>query len=512
VAFALAGCGEEETSSGRAELADLAPPDAPVYAEVVLRPEGEQRDELEAALGALLGTEDPGGMILGELEQESAEDGTPTDYSEDVLPWLGERASIFASGFGGEAEEIYASVVETTDPEAAAEANRVMVEEDGDSFEQKSYDGVEYLLEDSDGFPASGIVDGHLVGGSELGFQAVVDASGGESLADSTELPGEFDQLGSDAMAAFYADPAAVLDALEASGQLPAEQREAIEAQAGVGLDEPVAGALGATASSFFFESSGAVGDSTIEAAPELLAGLPADSWLAGAVGEVGAELDAAVAGFDAQLEASPVVPPELSGGLEAAAARELGLDLDELTGWIGDVAFYFRGASIFGLGGALIIETSDEQATLEALEPVREAIDREPSLETEPLEIEGEGFEVVIAEVPIQIPVVVRDDRLTVGLGTDSVEEALEPDEPLTDSDAFSAAAAELGEDVEPTFFFDFEPLVELVESTGQAEGDPDYEQAKPYLDALDHLLFGQAVEDDRLRFRISLGVDEAD
>ena len=511
-ALAPAGCGEEESAGTGAELADLAAPDAAIYAEALVRPEGEQREEIEAALGTLLGTDDPGGFIVSELEQESEQEGTPTDYSEDVLPWLGERASAFASSFGGEGEATYASVVETTDPEAAAVASLAMVEESGEPFEEKSYEGIDYLLEESEDFPASGIVDGHLVGGSEAGFEAVVDAAAGEGLADSTDLPDDFDALGSDAVLAFYADPAAVLDALEVSGELAADQREGVEAQFGIGIDEPVAGSLGATSSSFFFEASSSPGEMTAEAAPELLAELPADSWFAAAASDFGEVLDATIEGIDAQFETHGPPSPELIGGIEAAFRRETGLDLrEDVLEWMGDVGFYFRGTSIFGLGGAVIVETSDEQATLDALERLRETLEREPSIELEPLDIEGGGFEIVIVGAPVQVPVVVREGRLVVGLGTDSVEEAFAAGEPLGESEALEAATEELGDDLEPTFFFDFEPLVELVESTGQAAGDPGYAEAKPYLDALDFLVVGQTSEDERVRFRATLGVDEA-
>lgn len=510
--LAVAGCGDQESgdSASGSELAGFAPAGAPVYAEAVVRPQGDQRADVEAALGTLLGTEDPGALILTRLDQEAEADGSGIGFSEDVLPWLGERAAFFAQDFGeSSADGSYAAIVETTDPEAAADLNRTVVEENGEDFVEKTYDGVDYLLEQDEDLGASGIVDDHLVAGTEDGFRAVVDAAAGESLADSDALPEEFDRLGSDVMLAAYADPGAVLDGLEASGELPAEQREAVEAQLGIGIDEPLTAALGADSSSFFFETSSSPAANSPAAAPDLLAALPASSWVALSAGDVGAALDAAISGFDAQLEAAPAVPRELRGGLEAAAGRELDLDLKELTGWIGDVAFYFRGTSIFGLGGALIVETSDEAATLEALDSLRAVLDRDPSVEIQPLELEGEGFEVALLGAPVQIPIVVRDGRLVAGLGSESVEEAFGAEEPLGDSDGFSAASAEL-DDLEPSFYFDFEPLVELIESTGQAADDPGYAEAKPYLDALDFLVFGQALDDERLRFRVSLGLDQ--
>ena len=56
-----------------------------------------------------------------------------------------------------------------------------------------------------------------------------------------------------------------------------------------------------------------------------------------------------------------------------------------------------------------------------------------------------------------------------------------------------------------------DFVPLFQLVDGFPQATQDPSYQQAKPYLDHLDYLIFGGRSEDDRGSVRMVLGLRDA-
>jgi len=500
---ALAGCGDETNESPGAELAGFVPPDAVAYAEAVVRPEGDLRDNLDSALGTLLATEDPGGMIVDALNEQLANDGLT--YEDAIEPWLGERAAIFATRFGSQPE--YAFVVETTDPEAAMDTIRADLEDEA-TVEDRSYEGTDYLLAQDEDFAATGIVDDHLITGSVSGFERVVDAAAGESVADSGGLGPEFDAV-SGGLLAFYADPKAVIDALAEGGDIPAAQLEAIQAQIGAAGEAPVVGGLDVTENSFTLEFSSATGDTAVTAASDLFESLPAGSWLAFATGGLGAAAEHAISAFDAQVNASPVVPPELRGGLEATLQRELGIDIREVLGWMGDAAGYVSGTSIFGLSAALIIETDDEAATLRTLDQVRSALERSSDFEITPLSAGGQGFQIVVPETPVQMPIVVQDGRLVAGLGEASVEQALSPDEPLTDSEAFDSVAGALGDDFRPLILIDAEPIVQLVESTGVSTSDSDYAEAKPYLDAIDFFAAGVREDGDRSTVRFVLGVD---
>ena len=96
------------------------------------------------------------------------------------------------------------------------------------------------------------------------------------------------------------------------------------------------------------------------------------------------------------------------------------------------------------------------------------------------------------------------------VAVGGATVADVLSPSETLGDSDRFAEVSGSLGEDVTPSFFLDFAPILSLAESTGQASSDPDYQMAKPYLDALDYFVAGSKVDGDRSMASIVLGIKE--
>jgi Protein of unknown function (DUF3352) len=502
-AIAIAACGDEAETASSVELSGFVPSDSVVYAEAVVRPEGDQREEAESALGTLLGTDDPGAMIRDAINSGLEDDGLT--YEDAIEPWLGERVAAFATGFGERAE--YAVIAETTDPETALETVRADLEDEG-GVRERTYEGTTYLLSSEDDVAATGIVDDHLVSGSVEGFERVVDTVGGESIADSGALGPGFEAV-SGGLASFYADPSGLIDALAQAGEIPAAQVETIQAQLGAVGQEPVVGGFDIGSDNFSLEFSTASPEQGAGTPGDLIENLPADSWLALGIGDLGALAQQAIAAFDAQIQAGPVVPPELRGGLEATVRRELGVDLGEIFSWMGDVSGYVRGTSIFGLGAAVIVETSDEEATLDTLDQLRSALERNPQVVITPLTIEGEGFQIAIRETPVQIPVVVRDGRLVAGLGEASVEQALSPDETLGESETFSAVTDDLGDDFEPTVLVDFEPILQLVESTGEVASDPDYAEVKPYLDALDFLAGGVRTEGDRTTVRLVLGLD---
>jgi hypothetical protein len=111
---------------------------------------------------------------------------------------------------------------------------------------------------------------------------------------------------------------------------------------------------------------------------------------------------------------------------------------------------------------------------------------------------------------VPVQIQFVQEDGKVVVGLGSESVDQVYSPDSTLADAEAFQAATDALG-DFAPVAFIDFVPLLQLLESFQQVSEDPDYQQAKPYLDHLDSLGVGGRSEGGRASVRIVLGLRDA-
>ncbi|HEY7150399.1 MAG TPA: DUF3352 domain-containing protein [Solirubrobacterales bacterium] len=486
----LTGCGGgggTTTSFTGPDPATVAPADAPLFAEAVVRPAGDQKDALDSALSKLLATDDPGGFILERLDRALGEQAKGFTFENDVAPWLGSRAGVFLETFTDDADG--AAVLAVTNPAAARDAIDKASAASDERQRHATYDGVPY---DSSGSTATGLVGDFLVTGSEGAFKEAVDASQGSSLADSGDFSARLAAAPEDQIAFLYAEPRGIVDALERSGELTAQELEAAGPQVQTLLSQPATASVSATADDVSLELSAAQGSNT--PAPRespLMSGFPSDSWLAFASSDAGAAL---------------------GQGL-GAAEQALGFDLGAQLGhWAGDVGGFARGTSLFGLGGALVLETGDEQASAETLDDLRRALSADRSVRVSPLSASGEqGFSLSPAGVPIQVQFVQRDGKVVVGLGPDSVDQVFSPSSTLGDSDAFKAAEGSLGDDFPPVAFLDFVPLLQLVESFQQAAEDPDYQQAKPYLDHLASLAVGGRSEGDRASVRVVLGLRDA-
>jgi len=496
-ALRASGCGEggEETTAtsfAGPDPAGLTPPDAPLFAESVVRPEGDQKAALQAALSKLLATDDPAGFIVQQLDRALTESNSGLTYTQDIEPWLGQRAGIFFETFTEEADG--AAVVATTDPEATRRAIDKAAAADKVRERTRSYKGFDYEV-DRDG-TAAGIVGDFLVAGTEKAFRDAVDASNGDSLAASGGFEAQLDQAPDDKLAFLFVDPQAVADALRRSGQLTAGQLRSAGPQLQALLSQPAVASISSTSEQLAFEASTAASD----AAPapeesELLRDFPADSWVAFGAADAGSAFGQ---GF--------------AQGATTGASQALRFDLGSQLGhWAGDVGGFVRGTSLFGLGGALVLESKDEQASARTLGDLQDSLSGNPSVSVSPLSAGGEqGFSLSPAGVPIQIQFVQRDGKVVAGLGSESVDDVFSPGSTLDDADSFDAVAGALGGDFAPVAFIDFEPLFQLVEGLPQAADDPDYQRAKPYLDHLDYLAAGARAAEGRSAVRVVLGLRE--
>jgi hypothetical protein len=78
-ALLVAGCGGGGGGAND-DLASLAPADASVYLESVIRPEGSQKDAIESLASRVGGIQDPGGAILSRLNAVLAQNGSDFSY------------------------------------------------------------------------------------------------------------------------------------------------------------------------------------------------------------------------------------------------------------------------------------------------------------------------------------------------------------------------------------------------------------------------------------------------
>ena len=244
-AVVISACGEDDAAVGSAR--EAAPAGAVLYAEATIRPEGEQREQLDSVLERFGGV-DPGELIVGQLDAAAADDGADFSYSEDIEPWLGERASVFfldfEGGYPGEIspedatddDENLALMVESTDDEAAQAAVDKALEAEGGGTEESSGDHDYLLTEDG---TAVAVEDGLVMFGSVTSLEAAFETlDGGAALVDDEGFTSQLDTDALDeSFASLWVDVAA---AIESEGGVDEQDRAIFESFAPSLLETPV--------------------------------------------------------------------------------------------------------------------------------------------------------------------------------------------------------------------------------------------------------------------------------
>jgi hypothetical protein len=506
---AAGGCGGDDEP---ASAASLAPPDAPFFVEGTIRPDGDRAEAIVELSSKVAGVDDLDREIVELIDEGLASEGGEQTFAEDVEPWLGEEGAIFVrslerSAFvGGMADAAY--IAEVTDVEAAqAFVDAIPDEVANAPFDERSYDEVDYLGYDGN---AIGLVGDFLVAGTEASFKAAVDATTGEALADTDEFADTVGDLDDSAIAEMWLDLGTLLDAAAESSDADGAEIDAVRAALGPLLEEPVAMALEATPDTVTLDISAAAG-ATLLGDTELLEGLPGRAWVAVATGDAGETVQRAfssIGSLGAEL-GDPRLDPEAIG--DALRART-GLDLEaDILPWVGDAAFYFAGTDEASVETGAVVETSDEEASVQTVAAARAAVESAAGREAGPprLEDADDGFSLV-APTGQGFEVAVRDDVVVAALGGSSPgADTLEPDETLGDSERFSNAVDALGGDHEAAAFLALQDAL-VVAERGDTDGSPDYDAIRPYTQALDYLMLGTATDDDRNLWRVVLGVAE--
>ena len=320
----------------------------------------------------------------------------------------------------------------------------------------------------------------------------------GESLAESGDFKAQLDQAPDDRVGFAYADPRAIVDALEKAGRATADrsvggpQLEPLLVAAGrrVGLGDRrparAPGIGGGRQPPRLRRSRRCCGTSRrTRGSPSRLGDAgQAYGRLLGQAGRPGGPRSSSTAGSASTSATSSAAGPETSAGSSA-------------------------GTSLFGLGGALVLETSDEQASAQTLDELQRALGSDPRLSVEPL---TDARRAGILPQPRR-----RPDLSSRSCSTTARWSPASPTRSTTssrraprssDSDAFNAATDALGEDFSPAAFIDFVPLFQLVDGFPQAQRRPDYRSAKPLPRPSRLLRPRRAAEDDRAELRMVLGL----
>lgn len=490
----------------------LVPTHSVLYANVFLSPSTSQKRALEDLLAKFEAIESP----------EEAEDkltqlidyllsDSPLTYEDDLEPWLGPQAAFFVGDFDQLVPEA-AALIATTDEDATRAMMDKLDEDAGEEPEEAEYESVTYDLYPDEQL-ASGFVEDFWVVGSESGFKAVVDTSQAEeSLADVRQFDSVTSRLTDDPIAVFYADISALFEAFgRAAGAagITAEDRAAFDA---LGFDDfgPVAAALSLREDGVLFESASRVPaegplGAFVNPGAGLLSELPAESWVALGLGDVGAYVERFL---DLAIDLAP--PGTDPAFFEDQFMAETGLDLRrDLLSWIGDAGLFVQGTGFLDLGGGLVLEATDAAAAADALDKLAVLAAREGA-PLQPEEVAGaEGYAFQEVGMPEPVYAVASDERVVIAYGEKATEDALSGATPLSEAEAFDRAAASLGEGFDASFYLNAATAVALAENMGANRDDAYRRDVAPWVEPLSHVIAGSKLDGDVMLQRFVIGVE---
>lgn len=496
----VAGCGGDDAGPAAAgeSLARLAPASSLFYVEAAIRPEDDARSDLDTMIKKFAPDQDFDKLLTKALQGSS----NKVDFSRDVKPWLGDRVGVALTGVSAQKDEPdYAAIIETTDAAKAMATLRGSAE---GTVEDRSYGELKYIFDSADEM-AGAIVEENLIVGTEPGLKAIVDASKGDALDTNDEYTKVVGAVDESALAVVYGDLRRILDAVKSSGQAGDMKqfetvRELLDRQ---GL-KTFAASFAVTGTSVKLRTAAAMKDSGEGDAPaETVAALPAGSWAAIGLGDLGKTLSE---GLDA---VKSIGGPGLNvqRGLDQLE-QQAGINVQrDLLSWMGQSSLFLRGTSLADIGGALVVQSKDSAATKAALAKARTIV-AGAGLPAQDLRGDGidDGFSVSPGGAPVEIFAALAGERFVLAVNRAALDEAIDPTKTLGDDDAFKAAADQLGDDFRPRFFLDFPKITGLINLV--FGNNPDYVQVKPYLDKITTIAAGSKRDGELQLATISVGV----
>ena len=157
---------------------------------------------------------------------------------------------------------------------------------------------------------------------------------------------------------------------------------------------------------------------------------------------------------------------------------------------------------------GGAVIEVTDAAKAKAAFGKLIGLAQSRGGAQTKPITIDGAetAFEAALPGAPKSIVAARSEDRVVIAYGREAAADALSPTDKLGDSDTYAEAKSVLGGDVEPGFLISIPAVVEL--ASAASGGDPEFEKAKPYLEAFNVLAGGSSRDGDRARSRFAAGL----
>jgi hypothetical protein len=528
----LTGCGS--SSSPAPDPATIVPASTPLYISAEVRPSGSLKSTTEADARKLTHSGEPFSGLLKLLSPS----GHTLNYASEVKPWLGERAGAFlvsidtakaTTAVSGTLAEALAGgsipalaegalqtllsgayahgavVLDTTDVNKARSFLQARASEAG--AHAASYRGVAYEVAANG--DAAGIVGKFAVLGSEAALRSAIETEQG-GVASSLAHAAPYTKLTA------TAEPGALANAYLRASALPPLYGLLNGVQEAYLSLLPQTNAIALDIDSIPSASArGGAGLLPSASTAQIVGQLPGSSWLAAGVANVsatfGGEGIQALRGLAALLAKVKFGSYSLAGALAPLSSPAIEPQRD-LLGWMGAGAVFASGSGLLNLQGGLVVTATDPVRAREAVGKLAGAY-KHAGAEVTPTTIPGaeEAVTVKVPEFPLVVAIGAGSGKFAIGAGAASVQEALNPATTLSASPAYHAAAATLGQGLQPGLLIEFPTLVSLIETLGLTQ-TAGISGALPYLQSLTTLTAGggESLGGGVTRTRVVLGLSQ--
>jgi hypothetical protein len=503
-ALAIAGCGSDSGSSS-ADPATLAPPKSPLFITASVRPEGELKSNIESLAESIGGIDDLGGLIISELEESASDEDNEFDYAKEVEPWLGERGGLFFQEYDGDDFNGYGFAIQTTDTAATQDFIDKQAEESDEVQEEGSYEGIDFEVDTDDGTVVGVIGDFIALAENKQSFEAMVDASNGEALADDENYSSTVDAAPSGSFADVFVDIGGLID--QSGGTIDPEARQFLDS-AGIEPEEATAVAsLVPGSDQIEIDLSSDLGGQKPPSgdASELLGSLPADSLAAFSSADFGNRFEEAIDQIDAN-----GIPGEIPAGKFKSGLKEAGIDVEKIAGSVGDLGVFAEGNSESSLAGAAVLATKGAKEATNTVSNIGLLLRATGTPGVTAISGKASGFSIRSPDLgPKPLVIAAQGERIAIAYGLPAATRALATasGQTLADNSVYKEAVSSLGS-TPISGFVDGPAALKLATALIPADEKEGFDEAKAYLAKIDYLAIGAGASGDQATAKLIAGI----
>jgi len=372
-------------------------------------------------------------------------------------------------------------------------------------MEQGSYEGVDFDIDADDGTTVGVIGDFIALAEDEKTFKTMVDASGGESLADEESFTSTVDAAPSGSFADVFVDIGALIE--QSGGTIDADTQQFLDT-AGIDPREAtaVASLIPGSDQIEIDVSTDLGGDNPPSGdASSLLSSLPSDSVAAIASADFGKRIGEALDELDAE-----GIPGEIPPHKFKSALKEAGIDVEKIAGSVGDLGLFATGSSESDLAGAVVLTTKDSKEATNTVANIGTLLRATGTPGVTAISGNLAGFSIRSDDLgPKPLVIAAKGERIAIGYGLPAASQALAPPsgQTLGDSSAYKAAVSALGS-TPITGFVDGPAALQLATALIPADEKADFDEARPYLDKISYLAIGAGSSGDLATAKLIAGI----